>query len=167
MSSLTGLLYGALVIYLGGWYLGRWTGNFSLLLFILTLVTFGYWLAERFVFAPRRLAAAANLEQQDAIRRRDLARQGIAKIDGDGERVDGVGVLARVAVASLERGGERADDGAVGLGGAAALLLEVAQDARERRLALRQPARSGKSVHDRRRSVPRHPTGYSAPRRKS
>lgn len=83
MSSLTGLLYGALVIYLGGWYLGRWTGNFSLLLFILTIVTFGYWLAERFVFAPRRLAAAANLEQQDTLRRRDLARQGIAKVDGD------------------------------------------------------------------------------------
>jgi signal peptidase I len=83
MSSLTGLLYGALVIYLGGWYLGKWTGNFSLLLFILTLVTFGYWLAERFVFAPRRLAAATNLEQQDSIRRRDLARQGIAKVDGD------------------------------------------------------------------------------------
>jgi signal peptidase I len=83
MSSLTGLLYGALVIYLGGWYLGKWTGNFSLLLFILTLVTFGYWLAERFLFAPRRLAAAVNLEQQDAVRRRDLARQGIAKVDGD------------------------------------------------------------------------------------
>jgi len=83
MSSLTGLLYGSLVVYLGGWYLGKWTGNFSLLLFILTLVTFGYWLAERFMFAPRRLAAAASLEQQDAARRRDLARQGIAKVDGD------------------------------------------------------------------------------------
>jgi signal peptidase I len=83
MSSLTGLLYGGLVVYLGGWYLGRWTGNFSLLLLILTVVTFGYWLAERFVFAPRRVAAADNLERQDAIRRRDLARQGITKVDGD------------------------------------------------------------------------------------
>jgi signal peptidase I len=83
MSSLTGLLYGGLVVYLGGWYLGKWTGNFSLLLFVLTIVTFGYWLAERFVFAPRRLVAAQNLEQQDAIRRQNLARQGIAKVDGD------------------------------------------------------------------------------------
>ncbi|WP_280154622.1 signal peptidase I [Piscinibacter sp. XHJ-5] len=83
MSSLTGLLYGGLVVYLGGWYLGRWTGNFSLLLFVLTIVTFGYWLAERFVFAPRRLVAARNLEEQDAVRRQNLARQGIAKIDGD------------------------------------------------------------------------------------
>ena len=83
MSSLTGLLYGALVVYLGGWYLGKWTGNFSLLLFILTLATFGYWLAERFLFAPRRLATAQTLEQQDTARRKDLARQGITKIDGD------------------------------------------------------------------------------------
>ena len=47
MGSLTGLLYGVLAVYLGGWYIGRWSGNFSLLLFVLTLVTFGYWLAER------------------------------------------------------------------------------------------------------------------------
>src|SRR5213592_843715 len=83
MSSLTGLLYGGLAVYLGGWYLGKWTGNFSLLLLILTVVTFGYWLAERFVFAPRRLASADNLAQQDAVRRRELARQGITKVDGD------------------------------------------------------------------------------------
>ncbi len=83
MSSLTGLLYGGLVVYLGGWYFGQWTGNFSLLLFILTVVTFGYWLAERFVFAPRRFAAAQNLEHRDTLRRHDLARQGISSVDGD------------------------------------------------------------------------------------
>ena len=83
MSSLTGLLYGLLAFYLGGWYLGKWSGNFSLLLFILTLVTLAYWLAERFVFAPKRLAAAHTLEQQDVARRAELSRQGIAKVDGD------------------------------------------------------------------------------------
>ena len=82
MSSLTGVLYGALALYLGGWYLGKWTGNFSLLLFVLTLVTFGYWLAERFVFAPRRVSAATTLEHEDAARRKLLARQGITKVDG-------------------------------------------------------------------------------------
>jgi hypothetical protein len=66
MGSLTGVLYGALVVYLGGWYLGKWTGNFSLLLFILTVATLAYWLAERFHFAPRRAAAAATLDRQDA-----------------------------------------------------------------------------------------------------
>jgi len=44
MSTLTGLLYGALLVYLGGWFFGYWIGNFSLLLFILTVVTLGYWL---------------------------------------------------------------------------------------------------------------------------
>jgi signal peptidase I len=86
MSSVTGLFYGALVVYLGGWYLGRWTGNFSLLLFVLTVVTFGYWLAERFMFKPRRVAAASRLEEQEVVRRKALARQGITKIDGDIEQ---------------------------------------------------------------------------------
>ena len=81
MGSLTGLLYGLLAIFLGGWYFGKWTGNFSLLLLILTVVTFAYWLAERFHFAPRRIAAAATLERQDAERRERLSRQGIMKVD--------------------------------------------------------------------------------------
>jgi signal peptidase I len=83
MGSLTGLLYACLAVYLGGWYLGKWTGNFSLLLFILTMVTLAYWLAERFHFAPARVKAAKNLEQQDAARREELANKGIAKVDGD------------------------------------------------------------------------------------
>ena len=83
MSSLTGALYGALIVYLGGWFLGYWTGNFSLLLFVLTLVTFGYWLAERLRFKPAREAAAANLEREDAARRANLAQMGIEKVDGD------------------------------------------------------------------------------------
>jgi signal peptidase I len=83
MSALTGALYAALVIYLGGWLMDQWIGNFALLLLLLTLVTFAYWLAERLVFRPRRLAAAASLEAQDAARRAELTRMGISKIDGD------------------------------------------------------------------------------------
>jgi signal peptidase I len=81
MSALTGLLYGVLVVYLGGWYIGKWTGNFSLLLFCLTIFTFAYWLAEQFVFAPRRQRAAAVLEQQAQAKRESLAQQGIQKVD--------------------------------------------------------------------------------------
>jgi signal peptidase I len=81
MGALTGVLYGLLAVFLGGWYFGKWTGNFALLLFILTVVTFAYWLAERYYFAPRRVAAAATLEQQDAQRRERLAQQGISKVD--------------------------------------------------------------------------------------
>ena len=83
MSALTAALYGALVVYLGGWVLGHWTGNFSLLLFLLTVVTLAFWLAERFKFRPAREAAARNLEQQDASRRAELARMGIEKVDGN------------------------------------------------------------------------------------
>ena len=81
MGLLTGVLYACLAVFGLGWYLNYWSGNFSLLLFILTVVTFLYWLAERFYFAPRRQAAVATFEQQDAARREQLARQGIARVD--------------------------------------------------------------------------------------
>ena len=83
MGSLTALLYGCLIVYSLGWYLGKWTGNFSLLLFTLTLITFGYWLAERYRFRPQREAAAAALEANDGARRAALARQGIERVDGN------------------------------------------------------------------------------------
>jgi signal peptidase I len=83
MSALTAALYGALVVYLGGWFLGYWSGNFSLLLFMLTVVTLFFWLGERFYFQPRREAAARSLEEQDAARRAELARMGIQRVDGD------------------------------------------------------------------------------------
>jgi signal peptidase I len=83
MSTLTAVLYGALAVYLGGWFFGFWTGNFSLLLFMLTMVTLAFWLAERFYFRPRRLEAAIALEAHDAKRRAELSKVGIEKIDGD------------------------------------------------------------------------------------
>jgi len=82
MSMLTGAILGALIVYLGGWLLGMWMGNFSLLLFILSLVTGLYWLAERLHFAPARRKAAAELEAQDARRREALLKQGIQQYDG-------------------------------------------------------------------------------------
>jgi signal peptidase I len=85
MGLLTGILYACLAFFGTGWYLGKWSGNFSLLLFILTVVTAAYWLAERFVFLPKRLAAAATLTQQDGARRAELARLGIDKVDTDVE----------------------------------------------------------------------------------
>jgi signal peptidase I len=86
MSALTGALYAALVIYLGGWLADKWVGNFALLLLLLTLVTFAYWLAERLYFAPQRRKAAALFESQDAARRADLTRQGI-QVDGESDDV--------------------------------------------------------------------------------
>ncbi|WP_119352894.1 signal peptidase I [Azohydromonas sediminis] len=83
MSSLTAVLYGALALYLGGWFMGYWMGNFALLLLVLSVVTFAYWLAEKLYFKPQRVAAAARLEQQDRERREQLKKAGIDRIDGD------------------------------------------------------------------------------------
>src|SRR6201991_3951718 len=88
MSALTGALYAALVIYLGGWLMDKWIGNFALLLLLLTLVTFAYWLAERLYFAPQHPQAGAQYESQEAARRAELTRQGI-KVDGDVDDVKG------------------------------------------------------------------------------
>jgi signal peptidase I len=83
MSTLTAVLYGALAVYLGGWFFGQWTGNLSLLLFLLMCTTLLYWLAERFKFRPARQAQAQALLQSDAARRGELAKMGIEKVDGD------------------------------------------------------------------------------------
>ncbi|MCA6216814.1 signal peptidase I [Ideonella sp. B7] len=83
MSALTAVLYGALIVYLGGWYLDLWFGNFALLLLILSVVTGIYWVAEKWRFQPRREAAARTLEAQDAARRAELSKLGIDKVDGD------------------------------------------------------------------------------------
>jgi signal peptidase I len=83
MSTLTAALFGLLATYLLGWYFGYWVGNFSGLLFVLSVVTMAYWLAERLVFAPRRLAAADQLTQQDSQRRAELQKMGIQQVDGN------------------------------------------------------------------------------------
>ncbi len=77
MSALTGVLYAGLVVYLVGWYRDNWTGNFSLVLFLLSLVTFFYWLAERFHFLPQRRKAADALVEEDAAKRAKWASQGL------------------------------------------------------------------------------------------
>jgi signal peptidase I len=85
MSLITGVLYAALLAYLGGWYMGQWQGNFSLLLFILTVVTLLYWLAERYKFLPARQAAAERLVSEDGAKRAQLAGKGITQVDGNVE----------------------------------------------------------------------------------
>jgi len=77
MSALTGALYAALVIYLGGWLLDKWIGNFALLLLLLTVVTFAYWLAEKFFFQPRRVRAAKLYEEQVLARRAEIHKMGL------------------------------------------------------------------------------------------
>ena len=81
MQVLTAAVLAAFVGYAGAWYLELVEGNFALLLFMATLVTGLYWVAERLVFLPRRRAAAAALEAQAAARQAQLSARGIA-VDG-------------------------------------------------------------------------------------
>ncbi len=83
MQILTSFILAAFVGYAGAWYLGMLEGNFALLLFLATVVTGVYWLAERFYFLPQRQKAVALLEA-DAIKRREaLVKQGISQVDMD------------------------------------------------------------------------------------
>ena len=81
MSVAAAALYAALLLYLGGWWTGRWMGNFALLLMLMSTATLLFWLAERLHFAPRRVAAARALEQRAAHRRAELQKMGIAQVD--------------------------------------------------------------------------------------
>ncbi|MBN9408567.1 MAG: signal peptidase I [Burkholderiales bacterium] len=83
MPAITAVILAAFVGYAGSWYLGFIEGNFALLLFVATVVTGLYWLGERFVFLPRRQAAAASLEAEAVRRRESLAQQGIASDNAD------------------------------------------------------------------------------------
>jgi signal peptidase I len=83
MQVLTAFVLAAFVGYAASWYFGLIEGNFALLLFLATVVTGLYWLAERYYFLPQRLAAAAKLEEEGAKRRVELDRMGIKQVDGD------------------------------------------------------------------------------------
>ena len=81
MPLITAAVLTAFVAYAASWYFGAIEGNFALLLFLATVVTGLYWLAERFYFLPRRQLAAARLEADAAARRASLAAQGITQTD--------------------------------------------------------------------------------------
>ena len=83
MGGVTAVVLGLFVGYAGAWYLGLVEGNFALLLFLATVVTGVYWLAERLVFLPQRQKAVAQLEAETAQRRAELAKMGIDKVDTD------------------------------------------------------------------------------------
>lgn len=83
MQLLTAIILAAFVGYAGSWYFGVIEGNFALLLFMATVVTGVYWLAERFYFLPQRQAAAAKLAAEAQQRQAELAKMGITQVDSD------------------------------------------------------------------------------------
>ncbi|MBW8722373.1 MAG: signal peptidase I [Polaromonas sp.] len=83
MSTITSVVLAAFVGYGAAWYFGAVEGNFSLLLFLASVVTGIYWLAERFYFLPQRHHAVAALEEATAKRRAELAQKGISQVDNN------------------------------------------------------------------------------------
>ncbi|WP_295955465.1 signal peptidase I [Rhodoferax sp.] len=81
MQVLTAMILAAFVAYGGAWYMGMLEGNFALLLFLATLVTGLYWLAEKFYFFPRRQQAVLRLEAASAQRLAELQKMGITQVD--------------------------------------------------------------------------------------
>ena len=81
MATLTAFVLAAFVGYAGSWYLGMIEGNFALLMFMATVVTGVYWLAEQFYFLPQRKAAAEALQAQADKRTAELHAQGIIQTD--------------------------------------------------------------------------------------
>lgn len=83
MPFLTAIVLASFAGYGTAWYLGFVEGNFALLLFLATVVTGLYWLAERLWFLPQRRLAAERMEASAARRRADLAARGITQVDGE------------------------------------------------------------------------------------
>jgi signal peptidase I len=81
MPFLTAAVLAAFVGYAGAWYFELVEGNFALLLFLATIVTGVYWVAERAWYLPRRRRAAAELEASAGERNNRLESQGIAPVD--------------------------------------------------------------------------------------
>ncbi len=83
MQTITAAVLAAFAGYVAAWYFGALEGDFALLLFLATVVTGAYWLAERLYFLPRRRRAAQALEESAAQRSAELGRMGIEKVDTD------------------------------------------------------------------------------------
>lgn len=85
MSFMTALVLALFAGYGGAWYFGVVEGDFPLLLFMATVITGIYWLAEKLYFWPQRRKVAVLLGQAAAKRRSELAGQGISQVDGNVE----------------------------------------------------------------------------------
>lgn len=81
MPGITAGILIAFVAYCLAWYFDVLKSNFSLILFIATVITGIYWLLEKFVFLPQRSKAAAALEEQAIARQAELAKMGISQTD--------------------------------------------------------------------------------------
>ena len=83
IAAVTSVVLAVFVGYAAAWYSGNIEGSFALLLFMATLVSGIYWVAEQLYFLPRRRAAALEMDAQQAKRLEELKRQGITAKEDD------------------------------------------------------------------------------------
>jgi signal peptidase I len=83
ISVITAIILTGFVGYAAAWYSGNIEGSFALLLFLATVVSGVYWLAEQLFFLPRRRAAVLQLDTQQANRLVELKNQGITVKEDD------------------------------------------------------------------------------------
>ena len=83
MGAVTAVVLAVFAGYGAAWYFGMVEGNFSLMLFLATVVTGIYWVAERFYFLPQRHQAVRTLEANTLKRQAELANLGITQVDRD------------------------------------------------------------------------------------
>jgi signal peptidase I len=81
MPSVTTVVLGAFVAYCAAWYFNAVQSNFSLILFIATVLTGIYWVLEKFIFLPGRTQAVAAIEAQAIVRQAELAKMGISQTE--------------------------------------------------------------------------------------
>ena len=81
MPAATTVVLGAFVAYCAAWYFNALQSNFSLILFIATVITGAYWLLERFIFLPAREQAARAIDEQAIARQAELAKMGISQTE--------------------------------------------------------------------------------------
>jgi signal peptidase I len=83
LPTFTAFVLAAFGAYIAAWYLGAVDGNFALLLFMASVITGVYWVAERLHFEPQRKKAVAALEQSTSERQAKLAAEGIRSDEVD------------------------------------------------------------------------------------
>lgn len=77
IKNITAALLFAFLGYIALWYFEKVEGNFSFFLFLATVITGVYWIAEKVYFFPARKKVALILKTTDQERREKLMAQGI------------------------------------------------------------------------------------------
>ena len=81
MAFFAGITYAVMAVYLTGWWLDAWIGDLNIMMLLMTLITFIYWVAERWYFLPQRRRAAEAIKHQLQTENEERQRLGIPVAD--------------------------------------------------------------------------------------